>query len=273
MKLPVVTEQTIKKITEWKNLVNATGTHHPFVRVSDVRKMGRRFLFQCPKQNRTVHLLSGGEYRAFQTLIWLPSTLKIYEQMPLDLNHTLRISEELSFIHPRNWKDNTAHVMSTDFLVSAINLETRATYKIAYSFKYFNQLYKNNNGELKKHKLRTWQKLAIEAEYWRQKGVEYRIMTEKDATKQMCMNLDWFKTEHNASVSEHELKEFCFLFIESWNGNNKLRIETHLNFIKDRLQISFKKAQSIFKYAALYKVLPLDLTSRLMLHTPIKLVM
>jgi hypothetical protein len=273
MKLPTVTEQTIKKITDWKNLVETTGTHHPFVRVGDVGKMGRRFLFQCPKQNRAVHLLSTGEYRAYQMLIWLRSTVQIREQMPLDLNHTLRISAELGVIHPRDWKTNTVHVMSTDFLVTTLNPETGQTTRIAYTFKKFNQLYKILDGERKKHKLRTWQKLAIEAEYWRQRGVEYRIITERDATKAMCVNLDWFKTEHNVKVSAPELKEFCLLFIESWKRNQRLRIEHHLNFIGARLNISFKRAQSIFKYAALNRVLPLDLSSRLMLSTPAKLVL
>ncbi|RYY02349.1 MAG: hypothetical protein EOO53_12225 [Gammaproteobacteria bacterium] len=273
MKLPTITDTTIKKITAWKALVNAGGTHQPFVRVSDVRKMGRRFLFFCPKQKRPVHLLSGGEYRAYQMLIWLPSTLKINEQTPLDLNQTLKISAELGFLHPRDWKENTAHVMSTDFLVTALNRETKQAHKVAYSFKYSNQLYRLNNGELERHKLRTWQKLAIEAEYWRQRGVEYRIITEKDATKHLCINLDWFKTEYDVNVSEAELKDFCFLFIESWKSNNKLRIEHHLNFIRGRLNISFKHAQSIFKYAALYRVLPLDLSTRLMLNTPVKVVL
>lgn len=273
MKLPTVTDLTIKKIMNWKALVTSSGTHHPFVRVGDVGKMGRRFLFYCPKQNRAVHLLSGGEYRAYQMLIWLPSTLQIHEQMPLDLNHTLRIAAEVGFLHPRDWKTNTAHVMSTDFIVTVLNSETRQTSKIAYSFKNFKKLYKIKDGELKKINVRTWQKLAIEAEYWRQRGVEYRIITEKDATKPMCVNLDWFKTEHDAKVSNVELKEFCFLFIESWKRDNKLRIEHHLDFICARLGISFKQAQTIFKYAALYKVLPLDLSSRLMLNTPVRLVL
>ena len=273
MKLPTVTDETIKKITDWKALVKKSGTHQPFIRVSDVRKMGRRFLFQCPKQNRAVHLLSTGEYRAYQMLIWLPSTLRIWEQMPLDLNQTLKISAEMGFIHPRDWKKNTAHVMSTDFLITVLHTETRQTSKIAYSFKNFNKLYKIKDGELKRINVRTWQKLAIEAEYWRQKGVEYRIITEKDATKQMCMNLDWFKSEHDAKVSGLELKEFCFLFIESWKHNHKLRIEHHLDFIRAKLNISFKQAQTIFKYAALHKILPLDISTRLMLNRPVRLVL
>lgn len=273
MKPPTVTDATIQKIVAWKELVKTSGIHHPFVRVSDVRKMGRRFLLHCPKQNRPVHLLSGGEYRAYQMLIWLRSTLQIREQMPLDLNQTLRISDELGFIHPRDWKTNTAHVMSTDFLVTVLNHETLKTSRIAYSFKNFNKLYTIIDGELKKHKLRTWQKLAIEAEYWRQRGVEYRIITEREATKQLCVNLDWFKTEYDAKISDRELKEFCFLFIDSWKRDHKLQIEQHLNFISAALKISFKKAQSIFKYAALYRVLPLDLSSKLMLNTPVKLVL
>lgn len=270
MKLPIVTSETIEKITKWKELVKKDGSHHAYVRVSDARKMGRRYIYFCHKQKRIVHLLSSGEYRAYQNLIWLPSTLEIREQMPLDLNITLRLSAELGFIHPRDWKENTAHVMSTDFLVLTMNPVTQKKYHTAYSFKYSNQLFKKIGGKFERKNLRTWQKLAIEKSYWNEKGIDYRIITELDAPKSLAANIDWFKTEH-AQVSPAEMETFSLLFIESWKTNRRLSIEEHLQFIVKRLSITFNRAQSIFKYVALHKILPLNLASRLTLQSPVVL--
>jgi len=273
MKSITVSEKVIKQLLDWKELVKKTGTHQPFVTVKDVRKMGRRYLYQCPKQSRTVHLLSDGEFRAYQMLIWLPSTLEIREQIPLDLNHTLRIAATSGITHPRDWKSNTAYVMSTDFLVTALNAETKEKYQIAYTFKYFNTLYRRVDGEYKPYNMRTWKKLAIESAYWQERKIDYRIITEKDASKALSFNLSWFKTEHSTNASKHIQEEFCLNFIDSWRINNKLTIDEHLHIVMYKMNINFKFAQSLFKYVALHRILPLDLSAKLQLHKAVRLVM
>ena len=115
MQQRIITEEIVKSIDKWNAELEKRRHHHPWVTVKDVNKVGRRHLHRCPKQKREIHLLSDGEKRAYKVLVWRPDTLLVKEQVPLDLNETLDIANELGFLHSGDYKTKAAHVMSTDF--------------------------------------------------------------------------------------------------------------------------------------------------------------
>lgn len=140
MKQRFITEEIIKSINKWNAEIVRLGTHHPWVTVKQVNKVGRRHLHKCQKQKRIVHLLSDGEKRAYKILVWRPDTLKIEEQYPLDINETLDIANELGYLHSGDYKTNKAHVMSTDFFTEHVIFDGGEITNRAYNFKYWNQL-------------------------------------------------------------------------------------------------------------------------------------
>ena len=232
--------------------------------------MGRRHYHRCDKQGRIVQLLSDGEYRAYQILLWRPNVISVFEQVPLDLNITLEIARELNIVHHKNYLNNTAYVASTDFVVDHIDFKTGQIIKTAYSFKYWNQLFEINEvGKVVMKKGRTLLKLKIEREYWHRRGVKLKLISELDTTKERCWNLDWFSQEWDAPLEDSIKLEFSEAFLESWFLNKRAPIKQHIEFSCTQLSLTTKKGITLFKVCGLEQALPLDLSKKLKLYYPV----
>lgn len=268
-----VDSKTIRKIKAWNKVIEKSGQYFPFVRVKDVRSPGRRYEHYCPKQKRIVHLLSDGEFRTYIKLIWSPTVIKVNEQVPLDLNETMRIATEQNVVHPRDYKKNHAHVMTTDLVVTELDIATGELKDTAYSFKYYKSIHKIVDGKQTKHKKRTWQKLDIEKRYWESRNIEYKILTETFATKTEIHNIHLCLSEYHKSVDKALLISLTEQFISIWSERPKLSLENILSEIASDLCISSAEAFTIFKKATLSRLIPLDLAKqKLMLYKKVFLI-
>jgi hypothetical protein len=206
-KVVQASNEIIVSLNDWKSKISSIGKYQPYLTVRDVNKVGRRHWIFCPRQNREVHLLSDGEFRAYKILLWQPEVISVEEQYPLDVDETLHIAAQSQIIHPRNWKTNLAYIMTTDFVVKTL-LDNGLHKRTAYTFKYWNQLFQRfPDGRVEKINTRTWQKFAIEREYWKMRGVECRVITELDTTKPHAWNIEYFELAHDLVTSTGELKE------------------------------------------------------------------
>ncbi|KXI27043.1 TnsA endonuclease N-terminal domain-containing protein [Paraglaciecola hydrolytica] len=272
VKQPVVTQEIVESVKLWQKEVADYG-YSPWVKISDVRKFGRRHFHRCDKQGRIVHLLSDGEYRSYQILLWRPNVLAVYEQVPLDLSISLDIARELNIVHHRNYKDNSAYIATTDFLVKHIDVKTGEIIYTAYSFKYWDQFFQiDENGVVIRRKGRIIQKLKIEREYWRRKGIAFKLISEKDTTKDHCWNLDWFTQEWDAELEQSQKLEFSEAFLESWYIDKFASIQKHIDFACDKLVFNSKEGITLFKVCALEQILPLDLSKKLKLYYPVNVI-
>lgn len=268
-----VSEKTINHLQAWKDLIRDNGGHLPYLTVKSLFSIGRRHMYQCPKQKRDVHLQSDGEYRTYQYFIWMPNVIEVREQFPLDIKETMGIAKDRSIIHPRNWETGEAHVMTTDFLVTYVDVETGEISEIAYSFKYWDQVYRYNEEtlEVEKYNIRTWKKFEIEETYWDRRDIKWELITEKTATKEICQNLDWFSTECDCSASEEEIVSFCTSFIAHWRQIPNQTIRELISCSAKELKLTFRQAHSLFKFSALHRILPVRLELPLSLQSPITL--
>ncbi|WP_027330156.1 TnsA endonuclease N-terminal domain-containing protein [Marinimicrobium agarilyticum] len=266
------TDQAIKELGKWRTLCASIGEYRSFVRVSQTKFVGRRHLHLCPRQNRPITLLSDGEYRAYQMLLWRSNATAIYEQFPLDIEETIDISDELGVIHPNGWDRKSriryAHVMSTDFLVNHLDCRTGETISTAYTFKYHNSIYPL---ELNRSVRRTWQKLDIEKEFWRRRNVEYRVITERDATKPIAYNLDLCRFEYDPDAQLDVLGQFSKSFSATWCENRFVDLRTIIESTSKSMGITSKRAITIFKNAILYRVLPINLDNRIEFYRAVEM--
>ncbi|MFT5298524.1 MAG: hypothetical protein ACI9YH_004572 [Colwellia sp.] len=271
VKQPIITSEIVNSIEKWKKEVAEHG-HSPWVKVPDVRKMGRRHVHRCDKQQRIIHLLSDGEYRAYQILLWRPNVLSVFEQVALDLEESMNVARELNIVHHKNYKNNAAYVASTDFIVKEVDVVTGEIITTAYSFKYWDQLFFiNDEGKVETKKGRTMLKLKLEREYWRKKGVRFKLISEQDATKARCWNLDWFSQDWDAELEINQKVEFSEAFLESWYMEKRAPIQHHLNFTCSKLSFDKKTSITLFNVCALEQLLPLDLSQKLKLYYPVKM--
>lgn len=127
------------------------------------------------KTGRVHHLLSDFESKYFYILEWADNVSDIREQFTLNFDETTSIAKSLGVSHSKF--DGQLVTMTTDFVIS-IN----SKYVIARTLKFSNELEDE----------RILEKFCIEQEYWRSKGVDWGIVTEKEIDELFVRNIRHF---------------------------------------------------------------------------------
>lgn len=281
--------KTVKKFNLWKSDIADLENYRPYITVRQVNKVGRRHWHFCKKQKREVHLLSDGELRKYHKLLWKPGTIRVMEQYALDLDETLDIAVAGNLIHARNWETSEAYVMTTDFVTQCLdpNNPTQVITE-AYSFKYFDQIFElDSSGEeiarwlrgeelkgVKKRKnIRTWQKFAIEREYWRRRGVKYNEVTEKDATKEEYWNIKFCEPAWNIVTEKSALAEYLTVFSSVWSAYFNKPLSFLLSEVAKLLNLTESFSLSLFQHTVLHHMMPLKHSSCIQLNRPVELML
>ncbi len=151
--------------------------YKPWITINDLSSEGRVHRRLSRVSGRVVHLLSDIEEDVFMTFDEHEKTLDIREQFPLPRVETTHIANRLDIRHPV--ANGVPIVMTTDLLV---DLPGR---RLALSVKPSSKL-----GDR-----RTLEKLEIERVYWRERIVEWYLVTEesvsRDARIGMQERADW----------------------------------------------------------------------------------
>ena len=150
--------------------------YKPWICIQDFASKGMVSRVLGYKSGRIHHLMSGNETAFFYISDFDQSITDIREQFPLlDVLDTVRIAESAGIRHPRDSASRYPYVMTTDFV-----LTTNGGLK-ACSIKESSALSDK----------RTIEKLEIERRYWKKKGVEWQLITEKDINFAKARNLEW----------------------------------------------------------------------------------
>lgn len=151
----------------------------PWVRVQDVPSRGFSSRIKGWKTARIHHVLSNYELYTFLVGEWSRLIVDIREQYPLlELEETLAIAKRCGVRHPTDPKTRYPIVMTTDFLFTLLLDGQRVLH--ACTFKHSKDL---------AHK-RTREKMEIEKRYWRERGVNWKIITEFDIPLVLAKNVD-----------------------------------------------------------------------------------
>lgn len=154
----------------------------PFLRTSEVPSHGKSTRAKGWKTGRVHHFLSTHESNYFYILEWSPAVADIREQFPIPLEETTKIAERLAIKHPVKPKDKSLAVVTTDFLIDVFH--EGGTALKARTIKPSNDL----------NRMRTIEKLEIERTYWRERGVDWGIVTECEISKPLAQNVEWIHT-------------------------------------------------------------------------------
>ncbi|MEK5233469.1 TnsA endonuclease N-terminal domain-containing protein [Lysinibacillus sp. FSL K6-0232] len=154
----------------------------PWTKTSDYSSLGRATRIKGIKIPRIFHLQSDIQYRAFLLFEYHSSVIDIRETYPLlDVMETINI-DDLRFDKYRDKDTNEPFVIITNFLLT-LRDEKGKERLIARTVK--------NTSELKR-KI-TWEKLEIERRYWSEKGIEWKVITEKQMPRILAKNLEWIR--------------------------------------------------------------------------------
>lgn len=150
--------------------------YKPWITIHDLASKGVVSRVQGRTTERVHHLLSKNETAFFYVLDASDKVIDIREQYPLlPVTETVEIAEMLGYRHPRDVVSKFPYVMTTDFVV------TISQGNVARSVKLSSEL----------EKARVLEKLEVERVYWDRRGIEWRIVTEKEIDFQKAANLEW----------------------------------------------------------------------------------
>jgi hypothetical protein len=157
--------------------------YQPWVRISDYSSKGRASRILGIKTHRIHHLQSDNQLRAFLIYEFSSKTLDIRESYPLlDVMEVIDDKENLRFDKFCDKETGEQLVICTNFLLTVKEPDGKEKL-IARTIK--------NTSEL--NKKITLEKLEIERRYWMQKGVEWKLITEKQFPRQCCKNIEWIR--------------------------------------------------------------------------------
>lgn len=193
-----------EKYNKWIKEGRGQGTgnsYKPWISVHDFPSNG--FISRAPgwKSNRVYHFMSTIELKYFYILEWSDIVTDTREQFPLELDETVKIAEELGIKHPCVNKSDFPVVLTTDFFITAI-IDGKEVY-FARTIK--PEKYLENK--------RTIEKFQIEWQYWKNKGVNWKIVTERDIPKNFSENAEWIHSEYRLDptmeLSISEQRDIC----------------------------------------------------------------
>ena len=147
--------------------------YKPWIYIHDFPSRGVSARIPGRTTGRIHHLLSRQEEYYFYILDADPDVLDIREQFPLRLTETTEIARRLNVKHP--WKGDFPFVMTTDFLI------TRADGLHARTIKCSDEL----------DSPRIVEKFSIEQVYWAARSIDWKIITEKQISRERALNSQW----------------------------------------------------------------------------------
>lgn len=166
----------MRRISEETKRKQGRGTgrgaaYKPYIQAKEFNSLGTTSNPIDWKTGRTIELLSQGEARLWFILRWDDTNLDIREQYKIDLEDTLRISDEFGIRHPKN----RSTCVTTDLLVTKNDHS-----EVAYSLKTSRNSLNN---------IRTAEKLFIEKCYWTRNDVEFKLMFKNELNNKLAQNI------------------------------------------------------------------------------------
>ncbi|MFI8715179.1 TnsA endonuclease C-terminal domain-containing protein [Brevibacillus brevis] len=155
----------------------------PWTKTHEFSSKGRATRILGIKTGRIHHLHSDLQLRAFLIIEWSEKVIDIRESFPLiDVKTVIDDHEELRFDKFCNKETGDQMVITTNFLLTVKNTDGNENH-IARTVK--------NSTELTR-KI-TLEKLEIERRYWFTKGVEWKVITDKQLPRQLAKNIEWVR--------------------------------------------------------------------------------
>jgi hypothetical protein len=195
-------EATIARKIREKRGLGELSTYKPWLDIRDVSSLGRSHILLGATTGREHHLLSDLEEYVCLYADYSPTVIDICEQFPLfSREETAAIAEEIDVKHPAHSGSND--VLTEDFLFSLAGPSRRW---VARQVKYVSDL----------QDLRVLSKLEIQKRYFERRGVDWRIITERDVSPVLKRNLKWLRRGVFETFDEEVIRKFGW-----WMGHAK----------------------------------------------------
>lgn len=195
------------------------------------------------KTGRVHHLLSHWEEYYFYLLDTDPDVLDIQEQFWLRLSETLHIASRFNIPHPR--QGSFFSPLSTDFLIIRRDRVHARTIKETRDLS----------------DPRVLEKFSIECHYWKERGIDWKVVTEKEINLNRCRNLQWLYAPPTAAeaVPDEGLRNEALALFMDLLEEKQFSFSAIIEIVEESLFLKHGNAISLFKELVLSGRLYLDL--------------
>ncbi|MGN7943060.1 TnsA endonuclease N-terminal domain-containing protein [Virgibacillus sp. 6R] len=226
--------------------------YKPWLTVQDVPSIGVVTRVKGKIVPRVYHFMSKLEHQYFCILEWSNRVKDIREQFPLIQREDAQyIAEQKGITYPVYPITKIPVVLTSDF---AIQLDdgTGKLKEIVRTVKPSNELKKQ----------RVLEKLEIEREYWKRKGIDWGIVTEKDMCPELIYNLNFFRGAYYFNKNFPVLELAPYILEGIFNNQNQLVLNL-LHSLDCSLNKEAGTFLSIFKFLLSRKLIVIDMSKKI----------
>lgn len=227
-----------------------TGSSYlPWLTIHDFPSRGTVSRVPGRKTGRIHHLMSRLELEYFYCLDWDSEVTDVREQFPLDLNETVNIAAECRIRHPWDSRSRFPVVMTTDFVINKKDTVFARSVK--------------PSAELSKPRVR--EKLEIERRYWNDRGVEWKLVTEKEISHDRAANICWLCSGPSLKelIPSEEVRDDCTDFFHTLYNTGEYPLYMIIETVESYGNLTAGSGICIFKELILKGMVCADLDKRI----------
>lgn len=229
--------------------------YKPWIYIHDFSSNGTVSRVKGITTGRIHHLLSNQELWYFYLLDWSEKTMDIREQFPLsELEEAIKIADSLGIRYPFDRKSGFPYVLTSDFLI------TTGQGIVARSVKLAKDL----------DNPRVCEKLEIERQYWKRKGIEWRLVTENQISRAKARNIEWLFSGSpleelicGGEKRNQSMEYFLYLY-----GDEKIRFPDILREVEQNFDLKAGTGICIFKTLVIHRKIILEMEKLINLSEP-----
>lgn len=223
----------------------------PWTKINEFSSKGRATRIMGIKTKRIHHFHSDNQLRTFFIFEWSNKVIDIRECYPLlDFFETVDDKDDLALDKFSDNESGDQFVITTNFLVTLREADGKTKY-IARAVK--------NCSEL--NKKITIEKLEIEKRYWQSKGIEFKVITDRELNRQLCKNIQWIReTLLDNSIDVEEKDQLSTQLHFHLLNNKSILVKDVLKDFESRYDVAKGTALYLFRYLLAIKRIATDMT-------------
>ncbi|USK60400.1 TnsA endonuclease N-terminal domain-containing protein [Peribacillus asahii] len=223
----------------------------PWTKTHEFSSKGRATRLLGIKTGRIHHLQSDNQYRAFLIFEFSEKVSDIRETYPLlDALEVMDNVDDLRFDKFQDKETKDPFVITTNFLLTVVEPDRSEKY-VARTVK--------NSSELKRKM--TWEKLEIERRYWLQKGIEWKIITEKQLPRQLAKNIEWIReTLLEGSEGDLDKERLSITLLRYLLENDEVPLKEILKLFDKQEDLQKGSGLFLFRYLLAKKEICIDMS-------------
>jgi hypothetical protein len=232
----------------------------PWVKTHEFSSKGRATRIMGVKIPRIFHLQSDNQYRAFLSFEYNSLISDIRESFPLlDFMEVIDYKEDLRFDKFVDKETREPFVITTSFVLTVKEPDGNERF-VARAVK--------NTSELNRKV--TWEKLEIERRYWKSKGIEWKVITDKQLPRQLAKNIEWVRETLLESEGEINKEAISLSLLKFLHKNEDCSLKDVLRTFDKSEDLPKGAGIFLFRYLLAKKEISIDMCKTIDFTLPVR---